>query len=95
MYSFAVQATTLFPIGPHLSQMTGRVVVALDMGGEREEKRKLTLASVSCTELFPTLPKQGVETELQFSFPRQQQVSLHVQQYAFRKCIFSMHSNEL
>ena len=68
MYSFAVQATTLFPIGPHLSQMTGRVVVALDMGGEREEKRKLTLASVSCTELFPTLPKQGVETELQFSF---------------------------
>lgn len=67
MYSFAAQATTLFPIGPYLSQKTGSVVVALDMG-VKEEKRKLTLASVSCTELFPTLPKQGVETELQFSF---------------------------
>jgi len=52
MYSFAVQATTLFPIVPYLSETTGRVVVALDIRGEREGKRKLTLASVSCTQLF-------------------------------------------
>lgn len=42
MYSFAVQATTLFPIGPYLSQKTGRVVVAPDMGGERGKEEAHT-----------------------------------------------------
>ena len=91
--------SSLQPIILFLNIDRGNHTLWVQVENERErEWEKLTLASVSCTNnilvLRPT-KQQDEETVQQFSFLRRQQVSLHGQQYAFRRCTSSVHLNGL